>query len=75
MPALYCSICGRTVNPTIHYKDHYSVDYYIEVTGDTEQVTIASNELDKPDSSYSKLISPKTIVVCKNCKTSGEKEF
>jgi hypothetical protein len=60
-------MCGRPVKPTIHFKDHYAVDYYIEVTGDTERVTIASDEQDKPDLHYSKLISPKTVVVCADC--------
>ena len=67
MPVLYCSRCGRPVQPTIHFKDHCIVDYYIEVTGDTEPVTIASNEQDKPDSSYLKLVGPKTLVVCADC--------
>ncbi len=68
MPALYCSMCGRPVKPTIHFKDHYLVDYYIEVTGDTEHVAIVSDEQDKPDESYSKLISRKEIIRCVDCK-------
>ncbi len=75
MPALYCSLCGRIVKPTIHFRDHYTVDYYVEVTGETEQVTIASDEQDKPDSHYFKLISPKTIILCKDCKNRRVKEF
>ena len=75
MSVLYCSKCGRPVHQTIHFKDHCIVDYYIEVTGDTEPVTIASNEQDKPDSSYLKLVVPKTIVVCADCMKSPAKKF
>lgn len=67
MANLYCSICGRPVYPTVHFKDHYVVDYYIEVTGDTEQTIITSNEQNKPDSSYLKLITPKEIITCIDC--------
>lgn len=67
MPVLYCSICGRVVKPTIHFRDHYSVDYYIEVTGETQSVTIASDEQDKPDETYLKLITHKEIIRCVDC--------
>ncbi len=68
MSSLYCSICGRPVYPTVHFKDHYTVDYYVEVTGDTEQATITSNEQDKPDTIYLKLLAPKEIVTCADCR-------
>jgi hypothetical protein len=67
MANLYCSVCGRHVYPTVHFKDHYVVDYYVEVTGDTEQAIITSNEQDKPDSIYLKLITPKEIITCADC--------
>lgn len=63
----YCSICGRPVHSTIHFKDSYTVDYYLEITGDTEPVVIASDEQDKPDSSYLKLVTVKEIVRCTDC--------
>jgi|YelNatPaOPRAMG01_1025707.scaffolds.fasta_scaffold00726_32 hypothetical protein len=67
MSVLYCSICGRAVNPTIHFKDYYVVDYYIEVTGETESVTITSDEQDKSDETYLKLVSHKEIIRCVDC--------
>ena len=67
MANLYCSICGRPVFSTIHFKDHYVVDYYTEITGDTEPVIIASSEQDRPDISYLKLTSIKEIVRCAGC--------
>lgn len=43
------------------------VDYYIEVTGETESVTITSDEQDKSDETYLKLVSHKEIIRCVDC--------
>ncbi len=67
MPDLYCSICGRAVNPTIHFKDHYIVDYYIEITGDTQEVHITGDDQNKPDMYYSKLLNHEIIIRCISC--------
>ncbi|MGC8578522.1 MAG: hypothetical protein ACP5QW_01210 [bacterium] len=68
MSNLYCSVCGRSVNPTVHLKDHYIVDYYVEVTGDTERVSIAIEEQDKIiNKTYLKLITRKEIIRCIDC--------
>lgn len=51
----------------MHFRDHYIVDYYLEVTGDTELVTIAVEDQDKQSETYLKLITRKEIIRCINC--------
>ncbi|MCL5277517.1 MAG: hypothetical protein M1517_07080 [Deltaproteobacteria bacterium] len=75
MANLYCSVCGRPVSPTVHFKDHYVVDYYTEITGDTEPVIIASSGQDRPDVSYLKLTSIKEIVRCVGCMRVADGRF
>ncbi len=67
MANLNCSVCGRTVYPTVHFRDHYVVDYYSEVTGDTELVVIAGSEHDRQERSYLKLTTVREIVRCAGC--------
>ncbi len=74
MTNFYCSICGRLVYPTLHFKDHYVVDYYVEVIGDTERRIIKSSEQDKPDTSYLSLINHKEVMTCIDCIKKSKKE-
>lgn len=42
-----CSKCGRGVKETVHYLDHYEVDYYgtfITANGRTEPISIVCKE-------------------------------
>ena len=67
MPSdLRCSHCGRPVRPTLHTRDHWSVDHYLLWTGPVEPAVFRRDD-DGSAIEYLRLVRPELVVTCADC--------
>lgn len=65
-----CSHCGRKVKPTLHRRGAdppWEVDYYVLLTGKTEETTIQNPGKESETIGFHKLIEPRWVITCADC--------
>jgi hypothetical protein len=66
-PAMNCSVCGREVSQTVHFKDGYKVGYYLEFTGEVEEIQLTNPDNETKVRKLFRLKNPREVITCADC--------